>query len=225
MLDSLLSVLAPHYCCSCGQAGHLLCLRCIENNTEEPFLHCLNCLRPVNLAGQLCGQCKPPYSKAWACGPHSGALDNLIDEFKFNCSRAGARDIAKLLAHTLPQLSPDTTLVPVPSIKNHIRERGFDHIKLITRHLAKLTGAHLDSKILARRDSSVQRGASAKQRKAQAKNAFLIERKLSPETIYLLIDDVCTTGATLSEAAKKLRSNGAENIWVAVVARQMLSKD
>ena len=68
----------------------------------------------------------------------------------------------------------------------------------------------------------MQRGATAAQRRQQARKAFRVEGVIDPDSIYLLVDDVVTTGATIREASKQLREAGAKEVWVAVLARETL---
>lgn len=72
-----------------------------------------------------------------------------------------------------------------------------------------------------RRTSTKQRGASRRERIAQAKQAFRLISTIEPDRPYLIVDDIVTTGSTLKYAAQLLRDAGATEIWVAVVARQV----
>lgn len=100
-------------------------------------------------------------------------------------------------------------------------ERGYDHTLLIARYLAKIRGLGVDQS-LKRATTSRQRGVARMQRIAQARVAFKIDKKVSGDIPYLLIDDIITTGATMQYAAKTMRQAGARQIWVAVLARQPL---
>jgi predicted amidophosphoribosyltransferase len=75
---------------------------------------------------------------------------------------------------------------------------------------------------LERATTTKQRSASRSLRITQAKAAFQARGSLDPELIYLLLDDVVTTGATMKYAAKTLQAAGAQNIWVAAISRQPL---
>lgn len=92
---------------------------------------------------------------------------------------------------------------------------------LVARHFAKIRHLPL-SVVLRRRTATMQRGAGARQRTAQAKEAYICPVVLDPEATYLLVDDVMTTGATMKYAAKTLADSGAQNIWVASISRQPL---
>lgn len=220
MFDKVLSFIAPHYCCGCDEIGSLLCSNCKYNITSEQKMACLNCHRPTaNM--WLCRDCKLPYQKAWAVGQREGTLQRLIGLYKFERATEGHKILGDLLSSALPQLPTDTIVVPIPTPENRVRERGYDHILLIAKHFAKIRGLKCEQ-VLKRAGSTKQRHHSANQRLSQAKNAFFVDKKLDSNKIYLIIDDVITTGATLKYAAKTLRKAGAKNVWVAVVAQQIL---
>jgi len=148
-------------------------------------------------------------------------MERLIDGYKFGRAKAAIKAMADLLDSRLPALPLEAVLVPIPTIPQHIRQRGYDHSRLIAKILAKRRGLRVDP-ALVRHTSAVQRGAGRKQRISQAKRAFGCTRELSDKQIYILIDDVATTGATLSAAAEVLRRSGAKQVWAAAVARQPL---
>lgn len=178
------------------------------------------CAAPAGVSG-VCGRCKPAYGRAWCVGERSGALQKLIDAYKFSNARAASKVLAGLLDDILPVLPPDTVVVPVPTVSSHIRQRGYDHTELICRELAgrrRLSlGRHLE-----RRGKARQRGASRAERERQAREAFSCHAELPGDRPYLLVDDIVTTGATMKYAATALREAGAKEVWAAAVARQTL---
>ena len=221
MIDSLLAHIAPHHCCGCGQMGTLLCDNCKYDITSEPFSACCACGNGLAGPSGFCDRCRLPYARAWCVAPRRDQLQQLIDRYKFDNARSAYRPLAELLHERLPQLPPQVKLVPVPTVSAHIRQRGYDHTMLIARRLARLRGLTVDTSLL-RATNTMQRGATARQRTQQAKQAFVCTVQLDPEVTYLLIDDVITTGATVKYAAKTLREAGAATVWVAAVSRQPL---
>lgn len=169
----------------------------------------------------LCKGCRVPYERAWAVGNREGVLQRLIGLYKFERARSGYKALGELLLNSLPELPPETIIVPVPTVSGHIRERGYDHMLLIAKYVAKKRGLKLQ-RLLERKTSTKQRQAGASQREVQAKRAFEVRGVISKDVPYLLLDDVITTGATLKYASKALVDAGAKHVWVAVVARQTL---
>lgn len=219
MIDKTLSFIAPHLCFGCNKLDGLLCDDCKYDIISEVFLRCIGCGRPTGATG-VCGRCRLPYSRAWCVGERSGVLEKLIDAYKFERVHEAHKVFAELFVATLPTLPENVVIVPVPTVATHVRQRGYDHTKLIARVLAKQTGCTLASPLI-RATNTKQRDASRAIRIAQAKQAFKVS-SIDESTCYLLVDDVVTTGATVKYAAKALRDAGAKDVWVAAIARQPL---
>lgn len=220
MLDTLLSPLAPHLCCGCGKTGSILCDSCKHDNAEEPYIGCIMCGTNDNIDG-ICVKCRQFADRGWCVGLRSGVLRKLVDDYKFERMRSASRTLASLLDDKIEQLPSTTIVVPVPTIPSHIRQRGYDHAALLAKAFARQRELAYRS-YLYRETATSQRGAARVERVAQAKVAFTATTSLSPNHPYLLIDDIVTTGATLSYAADALRRAGAKEIWVAAIARQPL---
>lgn len=221
MLGSITNALIPHHCCSCGAIGAVLCEYCKYDIISESFGRCIVCLGPAAPVSHLCGSCNEPYTRAWCVGERGEALKIAINLYKYKSARAAAAPLIDLLDHTVPYLPPATRVVAVPTITSHVRVRGYDHMKLIVKQFARRRGLHVEQAL--RRVGTVrQQGASRQQRLTQAKSAFQCD-PVAPVP-HLLVDDVCTTGATLHYAAKALRDAGASEVYVAVLSRQTLEK-
>lgn len=213
-------LIAPHYCCSCGVVGKILCDYCKYDIISSIPVFCLQCLKPVGRFGDVCKQCKTYYAKGWVVGHHRAAIKQLIAEYKFHSAKSAGNELALLLSEALPNLPNDVIITSVPTVHSHIRQRGYDHTSAIAAKLAK--DRHLPfSRTLKRQHNYTQRGSNKSTRLAQAKEAFgAVSVQVGAK--YLLIDDVCTTGATVNYAAKALLDAGASEVWVAVVSREPL---
>ncbi len=219
MHKGLFNLIAPHYCCSCGEIGEVLCEYCKYNIESEFAGQCLVCGGLTGSNQALCRTCQVPYSRAWCVGRKSDELERLITAYKFNRTKAAYRPLAELLHEAIPLLPPDTVVTAVPTVSGHIRERGYDHAELIAKRFASLR-KHQYQTVLTRLTKARQRGANRQQREVQAKVAFGANMTVSGA--YLLVDDVLTTGATIKYASKALLDAGATEVWVAIVARQPL---
>jgi ComF family protein len=222
MIDRLLSAIAPHLCCSCGEIGTLFCENCKYDIITEASANCISCGNACD-STKVCTECKvhSPYSRAWCVGERSGALQRLIGDFKFQNMYAAYEPLGELLLQTIDQLPSDTIVVPIPTVASHMRERGYDHTVLLAKYIAKHRNIRM-RRLVVRATCTKQRDANRSQRIAQAKVAFRISGKIDTTAPYLLIDDVVTTGATIRYAAQTLRDAGAQEVWVAVIARQPL---
>jgi ComF family protein len=165
--------------------------------------------------------CNVPYVRAWCVADRRDHLQQLIDGYKFTNARSAYKPLTSLLHDRLPDLPPDTIIVPIPTVNAHIRQRGYDHMLLIARQLGKLRSLRV-STALQRATSTKQRDASRSKRIAQAKTAFTCPERLSSGSTYLLIDDVITTGATMHHGAQTLLNAGAGTVWIATISRQPL---
>ena len=220
MVDLLLSMLAPHLCCSCGQLGSILCDNCKYNISSDNFNVCIMCGRVYGARG-ICNRCKPSFSRAICVGERTDELRRLIDAYKFEHAKAAHVVLAELLSIKIGTLPSRVTIVPVPTIASHIRQRGYDHTLLVAKKLAAIQNVPMKPYLLKRVTNTQQRGATKKQRHQQAKEAFKVFSRLDGGC-YMLVDDVATTGATLKAAATALLDSGADEVWVAVVTRQSL---
>jgi len=187
----------------------------VKNTTMRMILelfcphYCLLCGR---LGSAVCNECKfyniNDYNR----------MRVLIDGLKFRSIRSLAWPLAEILERKLPCLPKNVVVVPVPTISVHVRERGLDHTYLIAKNLAKLRGWRC-VKLVRRITNTVQVGASAKLRQSQAEEAYELVGEVEGQQDYLVIDDVCTTGASLSAVRTVLEKGGAKKISVAVLAR------
>lgn len=219
MLDFLVKFIAPHYCYGCNEIGAVLCTNCKNYIIDEKFSRCTCCLNNLNSKQGFCYSCKLPYSMSWCVTSYDNFIKDSIWAYKFNYCKQAHVDFAELLDLAVPVLPSNVVVTSIPTAPSHIRQRGYDHIRLIAKKFAKIRQLkYTDS--LYRTATLRQRDASRKVRLAQAKKAYTV-RKVDNET-YLLIDDVVTTGATISEASRVLLDAGAKEVWVAVIARQIL---
>lgn len=205
-LPGLFELLAPHSCRGCGRIGAPLCNRCKNYIISEHFS-----FQP-DLPPDL-----PPTHIA---GSRNGLIGQLIHDYKYHSVRALAMPLAELLDQTIPdKLGPRVTVVPLPTIGRHIRERGFDHTLLLARKFAQLRGYKIE-KLLIRHKNTVQVGSNRAERLSQATLAYQLNphAKINSKTTYLLLDDVFTTGATIKAATKVLRDAGIANIQCALLA-------
>ena len=118
-------------------------------------------------------------------------------------------------------------LVPLPTIRKHIRERGFDHTLRLCFELENFLQKRLDDfgisveyqSLLVRKNKTVQVGKEKKERVKQAEKAYGIREgvEIENKTLYILVDDVTTTGASLVAAKKILQ---ADRVWAAVLMKE-----
>ena len=205
---SLLDYIAPLTCRGCGALGSALC-ECCKNNIIKNR-------KATKLDSRV-----PELPPIYVVDSRKNLIGTLIHDYKYNSVRALAPILAKLMDSIVPELSGNVSIIPLPTISKHVRERGFDHTLKIAKLLKRYRGQNYKvQKLLLRNKNTVQVGADKTARIAQAKTAYCINPKIpiDKNTTYLLFDDVWTTGASLKEATKKLREAGAQKIIIAVLA-------
>lgn len=129
---------------------------------------------------------------------------------------------AQMAEHVVSLEWPLDAIVPVPLGAKRLRERGYNQTALIARPLALALGLHYQPAALRRtRETRSQVGLSAPERRENVRNAFSAEPQLVRGKTILVLDDVATTGSTLSSCAEALLSAGAKDVFALTVARAL----
>ena len=208
---NLLDLLAPHSCRGCGRIGYVLCDCCKKNIINDYKGLCPLCKTTLEKCTCKKYQHQPLVQAiAWR---HS-LLGVLIQDLKYHSTRSIATPLAEILNQTLHISASRLIVVPLPTITKHIRRRGLDHTLLIAHQFAKLRPDTEVSRLILRTNSTTQVGSSRAKRLKQASNAYEINSKIAirENTTYLLLDDVWTTGASMTAAIELLQNNGINNI-------------
>jgi ComF family protein len=154
-----------------------------------------------------------------------GTVRQAILQLKYKHLKALAAPLSQLLAEYLGSHPlKGEVLIPVPLYPKRLRERGYNQASLLAKELGKLVGLPVEDDTLIRVKDSVPqaRTKSAIERRRNVRDAFACHQPLEGRQI-LLIDDVCTTGATLDACAIALKAAGAGSVWGLTVAREMFS--
>jgi len=231
--DSLLDLLFPPRpeCPFCGAPGSGLevcgsCRSVISGYRLEP--HCDICGRlPENEAlitstgYYLCRDCRRhgwPFVLARAPGPYEGVLKEAIHRFKYGGSRRLAVPLALLMVELLlsEALYANIDLVvPVPLSYNKLRHRGFNQAALLAKEIGGRLRIPVNGRVLVKiLDTPSQTGLSRMAREINLKSAFEVTNveHLQGKNV-LIVDDVFTTGSTMSAAAAVLKRSGAGQVF------------
>lgn len=216
-LQRVLNIYAPARCVSCYEHGSSLCHGCMADISPNLISRCFLCAKQTDEFA-TCTKClkKTPVKNVWVATDYSGTVKELLHGFKYERERTSALELAAIVDRSLPYLSSETIVTHIPTASSRARARGYDHSRLLAKELAKLRGLKHKT-LLGRLGQSQQMGATRKQRLEQTKNSYVATKKLNKAEV-LLVDDVLTTGATLTAAGKELRRAGAKNVYAAVVA-------
>lgn len=211
----LLDLLFPPRCVGCGRGGHWFCPVCVAAIQPAPAWR--DGLEP--LAG------------LWVAGLYEDPLRIAIHALKYEGRRQLAAPLGQLLVAAYRRQNQGSArmrfdaILPVPLHPKRQAERGFNQSALLARGLACGVGLPLREDVLTRsRHTPQQVGLDAAQRRANVAGAFAC-RPGHPALAgkrLLLVDDVCTTGATLAACAGALRAAGAREVWGLTLARPSL---
>jgi ComF family protein len=218
----------PSLCAVChGWGKQRVCEVCVERFAiRHP--RCRRCALRVPDGVRLCGAClsdPPPFAHALAALDYGHPWDGLITHFKFH----GALDLAPALTRRLlaafehGDAPAPTLLLPVPLSTERLRERGYNQAWELARGLGRALQCQADAHLLLRiKDTPHQLAFPPGQRAGNVRAAFAVEPRRLAELRgrrVTIVDDVMTTGATVSEIARVLLQAGASEVVVWALAR------
>lgn len=223
LLESLVAAISPSICLGCGAEGTALCVTCTPVGLKPFGSRCYACSR-LSPGSETCRSCTRFGGPAhvWISEMYGGTAERLIELYKYGSHRPAGQVLAHKMADnlTVQTLPADCLLVPIPTATARVRERGFDHIALLTKLIAKQTGLEY-SPALRRLGRTRQVGAARRQRLSQAMEGYRLAKPGQIKRRHIiLVDDVVTTGATLQATAKLLRRGGARRVDALVFARK-----
>jgi ComF family protein len=193
------------------------CFRCGGSPSADPIL-CGSCAAGLPPAPPPVAV--PRLRACFAGAPYAGEVEGWVRAFKYpgaarRFDPAPEALLGWLLARAagrVPPPLPDLVL-PVPLHPRRLRARGFNPACVLGRQLARGLGMSFDPVALVRvRDTPSQTGLDARARRRNVAGAFRWARRSPPPARIWLVDDVVTTGSTLSAAARALRRAGAREV-------------
>ena len=155
-------------------------------------------------------------------GPFDGWLRGAVTHFKYHGEWARAEHLGGPLAVVIADLQPFDMLVPVPLHTARLRQRGFNQSLLIAQQAAVHLEVEVQDALVRTRRTDAQVTLGSEQRVANVAGAFAARgnTKLTGLSV-VLVDDVITTGSTLSACAESLRKAGASCVKAASITREM----
>jgi ComF family protein len=224
-LRLLLDTLFPPRCAGCGLRGVELCDPCLSTVRSLDPASCPRCGRLSRL-GSLCGQCQgydgPLNGIRTAC-VYDGVARKAIHGLKYRHRETLARPLAQLLEVDLRRrpLRLDL-LTPVPLHPRRLAERGYNQSELLARELGGRLGIPVIDCLKREKETRAQAGLKAAARQVNVREAFGLSRSTALDGLRVgVVDDICTTGATLEDCARALRTAGCAAVWGIAVARDL----
>lgn len=239
--DSLLAVVYPQVCAVCGDSveSRVLgvacdeCWRKTQLFTERDTL-CWKCglpsvgfVAPEKCEQVRCRRCDHnAFTAARACGIYEGALKASILALKREPHVCPKLIELLSLSQRQPPLISSTRVIPVPLHQQRQNTRGFNQATVLARALSRANSIRLDQTSLIRTSHTEEHraGMDVLDRQKTVENAFKVScPALIKDERILLIDDVFTTGATVSSCARVLLDAGAAEVFVLTLARPFSS--
>jgi ComF family protein len=224
---AFLDLLLPLKCLGCGREGDLICPSCRQSLPIIKLPLCQRCGAASN-EGNLCHSCinyPLTIDGIRSVFQFQGTIRQAILQLKYRRLKAVAAPLSQLLAEYLGSHPlKGEVIIPVPLHPKRLRERGYNQASLLAKELSRLIGLPVMEDTLVRVKDAVPqaRTLSAVQRRRNVQGAFICHQRLEGRQI-LLVDDVCTTGATLDACATALKEAGAASVWGLTAAREMFA--
>lgn len=207
----------PPQCAGCGFEGEAICRDCL------PAIGSRSALPAGSPLGLADGPPDPLLQLEW-CSPFAGVTRRALHSLKYAGEQRLAGPLGEAVAERWRRAGVGgDVLIPVPVHESRRRERGYDQAALIAAAAAHRLGLPWCSALVRMRATTAQFHLDLRHRAANVAEAFQVTRTNQPlirNRWVVLVDDVITTGATLSESARALLDAGAAAVSAVTVARE-----
>lgn len=193
------------------------CLHCAVY--FEPTLRCQQCGLPMLTKDETCGAClasPPPWHRLYCVGDYQPPLSQIVHKFKYERQFWHSSKLVHLLSQRVDRLPEVITCVPL-----HWQRywwRGFNQSELLAVDLAKSLGIEFQPLFRRTRSTPQQQGLTKQERQRNLRDAFVL-RYISPPSHVAIVDDVVTTGSTVTHLCQLLLEAGVKTIDIYCVCR------
>lgn len=235
---AVLDFALPPRCPGCGavtEDAHRFCVECWKTLTFLGDPSCARCGLPFDYdvgAGVECGAClanPPAFDRLRAAVAYGDIPRKVVLKLKYGRRPGVARTLARFMERHLAEVAADSIVLPVPLHRWRIWKRGYNQSALIASALASRAGLAVELDLLRRvKATPVLRGMNGRERASAVRGAFEVSeagKKITAGRSLVLVDDVCTSGATASACAKALKRAGAARVNIICWARVLASED
>ncbi|MEJ2764451.1 phosphoribosyltransferase family protein [Photobacterium sp. MCCC 1A19761] len=189
----------------------LWCEHCLARFPRLPY--CRRCGATTPAPTSACGRClsdPPPWQQCYRLGEYRFPLSQLIHQLKFGGKFWLAEPLGQQLASEIT--APAPVLIPVPLHRHRRLHRSFNQSTLLAQAIARTLGSTCDSDALRRvRYTPPQHHLSRRERQQNLRQAFILKTRDLPDHVAL-VDDVITTGSTLTELTRLLLAQGCRQV-------------
>ena len=223
-------------CLFCGKeleedSRYSTCDDCLQN---LPFLKgkvCAKCGEPLKSKAEFCLRCKNHidrgFDKARAEFLYDGVISDAIKEFKYHGKKYYAEYLSKFLFDVYVRNNFDCDVViPAPISQNGLKARGFNQVELLCESFENAGMIVNTNCIVKVKETQNQVALNFKDRQTNLDGAFkVIDKSVVKNKNVLLVDDIFTTGATVTELSNTLKRAGANKVFVITLCHETIKKD
>jgi competence protein ComFC len=232
LFSDLIDFIYPPFCVICGnylsREEKDICSSCFENLTVLPEKYCPVCKNFLPPGIEKCHNHSNFSNLDWvySLGLFDDYYRKIIHAFKYKNKLYLGKKIGKKIGEEVLQkvdLKDYDVIIPVPLHRKRKNKRGFNQSEILAQEIAGKTSLPFSLNGLKRtKNTKDQTTLSREQRRENVQDAFALTKpEQFREKNILLVDDVITTGATLSECAKVLWKNGAKKVSAVTLALSM----
>ncbi len=201
------------------------CSECEKKIKVNDGHRCIICDAPIDDEANVCDSCRkhnPKFKKAYCAFVYDGVVKNSILSYKNDNKRYLAKGYAICIAKKLKELKIDF-ITFIPLTKKKLKQRSFNQSQLLATELGKILDVPVISVFeKAKEEKTAQKFLNFAERQKNIVGLYKLKKvKLNKNMNVLIVDDVMTTGATLSFCSGLLK-NKVKNVYVAAVARTKL---
>ena len=218
--NSVVDTVFPPRCAGCGHRGVWVCDECLPDLRRLVPPLCDRCGEPVGPSLCRCDDIDTRIIRVRSAAEYDGWLRSAIVELKYEGVRARAPHLAGLLLPVAGEMRPEA-LIPVPLHATRLAKRGYNQAELMARHLGASAGIPVIDALVRVRSTEQQVNLDAHRRRQNVAGAFSLRPGAPIAGKHVaLIDDVMTTGSTISACAAALTESGAASVSVLTLARE-----
>ncbi len=219
---SAVDLIFPIHCAGCGREGGVICGQCTDGLERLTPPYCRICAAPgIGGVCRWCNRFPRGFDSLRSPFRFEGAARESVHRLKYKGERAAAGPLAKLMSEYFDR-NPAAVdvLIPAPLHPRRLRSRGYNQSALLAQGIGQRLNLPVREDLLARvRNPRPQMETQSQQeRRSNVAGNFVCQADATGLTA-LLIDDVATTGSTLSECALALKAAGAYKVYALTLAR------
>jgi len=223
----ILDTLFPITCLSCGEEGSFICLDCKATAKKLESQRCIVCQRQAPF-GLSHPNCQTPHGADGLVSfydYHDEKVSKILIAGKYSFIPSAYEILGKAIAEQIKKhhehlLAIPYTLSPVPLHSSRKRWRGFNQAEILCQALSVELNLEMADVLVRQKITQIQKDLKKEQRLKNVSDAFKLKKDVNISgQNFILVDDVTTTGATLQEAVKVLKRNGAAKVICLTVAR------